>query len=110
MKKNFKSKEKVMLEDSRLIKDELIKFDCMDIKEFSELSSQMLIVPFKVKYEDKTRNIYKEYDMKYKVGFIGCDQNEKSEVYPVQGWIVSLGAEEEEEKPYIEEPPFEYFR
>ena len=106
--KKFKSKEKVMPEDSRWIKDELIKFDCMDIKEFSELSSQMLIVPFKVIYEDKARNIYKEYDMKYKVGFIGCDQNEKSEVYPVQGWIVSLGAEEE--KPYREEPPFKYFR
>ena len=89
-----------MSEDSRWIKDELIRFYCMDISEFSELSSQMLIVPFKV--------IYEEFDMKYKVGFIGCDQNEKSEVYPVQGWIVSLGAEEE--KPYREEPPFEYFR
>ena len=97
-----------MLEDSRLIKYELIKFYCMDISEFSELSSQMLIVPFKVKYEDKTRNIYKEYDMIYKVGFIGCDQIENSEVYPVQGWIVSLGADEE--KPYREEPTFEYFR
>ena len=42
--------------------------------------------------------------MKYKVGFIGCDQNKKSEVYPVQGWIVSLGAEEEEhiEKDFYE--------
>ena len=99
-----------MPEDSGLIKDELIKFYCMDISEFSELSSQMLIVPFKVIYEDNARNISKEFDMKYKVGFIGCEQNEKSEVYPVQGWIVSLGAEEEEEKPYIEEPPFEYFR
>ena len=76
----------------------------MDISEFSELSSQMLIVPFKVIYEDKARNIYEEFDMKYKVGFIGCDQNEKSEVYPVQGWIVSLGAEEEEhiEKDFYE--------
>ena len=97
-----------MLEDSRLIKDELINFDYMDINEFSELSSQMLIVPFKVIYEDKDRNIYEKFDMKYKVGFIGCDQNEKSEVYPVQGWIVSLGAEEE--KPYREEHPFKYFR
>ena len=87
-----------MSEDSRWIKDELIRFYCMDISEFSELSSQMLIVPFKVIYEDKARNIYEEFDMKYKVGFIGCDQNEKSEVYPVQGWIVSLGAEEEEEE------------
>ena len=29
------------------------------------------------------------YSMEYKVGFIGCDINEKNEVYPVQGWIVS---------------------
>ena len=27
--------------------------------------------------------------MKYKVGFIGCNQNQKKEVYPVTGWIVS---------------------
>ena len=106
--KKFKILQKVMSEDSRWIKDELIRFYSMDISEFSELSSQMLIVPFKVIYEDNARNISKEYDMKYKVGFIGCEQNEKSEVYPVQGWIVSLGAEEE--KPYREEPPFEYFR
>ena len=98
-----------MLEDSRLIKDELINFDYMDINEFSELSSQMLIVPFKVIYEDKVRNIYEKFDMKYKVGFIGCEQNEKSEVYPIQGWIVSLGAEEEEEKPYRETFPFKNF-
>ena len=67
-----------MSEDSRWIKDELIRFYCMDISEFSELSSQMLIVPFKVIYEDKARNIYEKFDMKYKVGFIGCDKNEKS--------------------------------
>ena len=50
----------------------------------------MLIVPFKVIYEDITINKKEEFDMRYKVGFIGCAQNEKSEVYPVQGWIVSL--------------------
>ena len=33
--------------------------------------------------------------MKYQVGFIGCDQNEKKEVSPVQGWIVSPSSEEE---------------
>jgi len=27
--------------------------------------------------------------MKYKVGFIGCNQNQNKEVYPVTGWIVS---------------------
>ena len=69
----------------------------MDINEFKSIASQMLVVPFKVIYEDPTSNKKKEYDMKYKVGFIGCDQNKKIEVYPVQGWIVSLGAEEEEE-------------
>jgi hypothetical protein len=80
--------------------------DCMDIKEFNSLASQMLIVPFKVIYEDKTSNIKEEFDMKYKVGFIGCGQNEKSEVYPVQGWIVYLGAEEEKEYSDNNSPKF----
>ena len=35
------------------------------------------------------------YLMKYKVGFVGCDQNEKKEVYPVTGWIVSPSTEKE---------------
>jgi len=33
--------------------------------------------------------------MKYKVGFVGCDQNEKHEVAPVQGWFVSPSTQEE---------------
>ncbi len=33
--------------------------------------------------------------MKYQFGFIGCDQNEKKEVLPIQGWIVSPSTEEE---------------
>ena len=72
--------------------------DYIDVQEFDKLSSQTIIVPFKVKYDDPSRGISREFDMNYKVGFIGCDQNEKNEVYPVQGWIVSLGAEEKEEK------------
>ena len=76
--------------------------DYMNIEEFSSLASQMLIVPFKVIYEDKARNIKEEFDMKYKVGFIGCDQNEKNEVYPVQGWIISR------EKPSFEDPIFPF--
>ena len=40
----------------------------------------MLIVPFEIT-EEETRKIYL---MKYKVGFIGCDQNEENVVYPVQ--------------------------
>ena len=51
----------------------------------------MLIVPFTIK--DLVHN--KEYLMKYKVGFIGCDQNEKNEVYPVQAWYVSPSSEKE---------------
>jgi len=74
--------------------------DRMNIKEFNSLASQMLIVPFKVIYNEE------EFDMKYKVGFIGCGQNEKSEVYPVQGWIVYLGAEEEKEYSDNNSPKF----
>ena len=45
----------------------------------------MLIAPFTI-YEELTS---KTYNMKYTVGFIGCDQNEEMEVFPVQGYIVS---------------------
>ena len=45
----------------------------------------MLIVPFTIIKEITG----KSYEMKYNVGFIGCDQNEKNEVIPVQGWIIS---------------------
>ena len=51
----------------------------------------MLIVPFTI-IDEKTKV---KYSMKYKVGFIGCDINEKNEVYPIQGWIVSQSTEEE---------------
>ena len=33
--------------------------------------------------------------MKYDVGFVGCEQNDKKEVYPVQGWIVSPSSEKD---------------
>ena len=58
---------------------------------FKNLASQMLIVPFTI-IEEITQ---KKYDMKYQVGFFGCDQNENKEVSPVQGWIVSPFSEEE---------------
>ena len=51
----------------------------------------MLVVPFTI--EDRVHN--KNYLMKYKVGFVGCDQNEKHEVTPVQGWFVSPSTQEE---------------
>ena len=31
----------------------------------------------------------KEYNMKYSVEFVCCDKNNKNEVFPVIGWIVS---------------------
>ncbi len=60
------------------------------LKYFKKIPSQMLIVPFKIK--DVNGN---EFLMKYKVGFVGCDQNKNLEVYPVTGWIVSPSTEEE---------------
>ena len=66
--------------------------DSIKVKDFKDLASQMLIVPFKI---IEALNNNKEYLMKYKVGFVGCDKNEKNEVYPVQGWIVSPSTEEE---------------
>ena len=71
-------------------------FDQKEIKveNFKKLANQMLIVPFKV--IDLVHK--KEYLMKYKVGFVGCDQNEKKEVFPIQGWLVSPSTEEEREE------------
>ena len=62
----------------------------LGVKDFDKIPSQMLIVPFKI--IDNNKNVYL---MKYKVGFVGCDQNEKKEVYPVTGWIVSPSTEKE---------------
>ena len=63
----------------------------IEVKNFKKLANQMLIVPFKIIDEIHK----KEYLMKYKVGFAGCDQNEKKEVFPIQGWIVSPSTQEE---------------
>ena len=68
--------------------DEVLK-----VKEFDELANQMQIIPFKI--QDEVHN--KEYLLKYEVGFLGCDQNEKKEVFPVQGWYVSRNTKKEEE-------------
>ena len=74
-------------------KGKIKRFDGESIKveDFVRLANQMLIVPFTI-YEEITK---KEYLMKYKVGFIGCDQNDEKEVFPVQGWLVSPSTEEE---------------
>ena len=63
----------------------------LKVADFKKLANQMLIVPFKV--SDLVHK--KEYLLKYKVGFVGCDQNEKKEVFPIQGWLVSPSTEEE---------------
>jgi len=95
-------------EDKNEKKVQIILEDCLNIKDFNKLTSQMFMVPFKIKYEDNKRNIYKEFDMIYKVGFIGCDQNEKNEVYPILGWIVSLGTEEKEKEQEEDLIPFKF--
>ena len=66
------------------------KEDTMKVKDFKKLAGQMLIVPFVIVDAKKKR-----YDMKYKVGFVGCDQNERHQIYPVQGWFVSPSTQEE---------------
>ena len=65
----------------------------LKVKDFENMASQMLIVPFTI-IEEITG---KSYEMKYNVGFIGCDQNEKNEVSPVQGWIVSPSSKADRE-------------
>ena len=67
--------------------------DHLGVKDFEKLPSQMLIVPFKIVDEMKGET----YEMKYKVGFIGCDKNEKNEVSAVTGWIVSPSSKEDRE-------------
>ena len=65
--------------------------DTIKVENFSKLANQMLIVPFKI--VDLVHG--KEYLMKYKVGFVGCDQNDKNEIFPIQGWFVSPSSEKE---------------
>ena len=65
----------------------------IQVKDFKYLLNQMLIVPITIK--DIVHN--ETHKMKYKVGFVGCDQNDKNEVFPVQGWIVSPSTKEERE-------------
>ena len=64
----------------------------LSVIDFKKLPNQKLSVPFKIIDFDR-----KEHFMKYKVGFIGCNINDKKEVYPVTGWIVSPDNKEEDE-------------
>jgi len=57
------------------------KEDSIKIKDFKKLTNQIIKVPFKlIDVHNKT------YEMNFKVGFAGCDINDKNEVFPVQGW------------------------
>lgn len=62
------------------------------VSHFSSLAKQMLIVPFTI---ISKLNINEKHLMKFEVGFVGCDQNNKKEVFPVKGWIVSKSSKED---------------
>ena len=68
----------------------------LNVECFEVLCKQMLIVPFTI--DDSVHN--KKYLMKYKVGFVGCEQNEKNEVYPVQVGLFLLVLKKKEKVKY----------
>ena len=74
-------------------KFEIFNTKSLKVTDFENMAGQILIVPFTI-IEQITG---KSYEMKYDVGFIGCDQNEKNEVIPVQGWIVSPSSKADRE-------------
>ena len=57
----------------------------LELVNFQDLASQLLDGHFTLIGEQSDKKL----NMEFKVGFIGCDQNEKMELSPVQGWIVS---------------------
>jgi hypothetical protein len=59
--------------------------DSVKVSELDDLASQVLDVPFSF-YSEKEK---KSYNLKYEVGFIGCEQNEKYEISPVTGWFIT---------------------
>ena len=72
----------------RRVKDRSIK-----LEDLNSLASQMLVVPFKI---ENSKNIQK-VEMKFNVGFFGCGINNKNEVYPVSGWLVSPKTKKDKE-------------
>ena len=60
------------------------------VKDFKKLANQLL----KAKFIVKELLTGKEYEMQYKVGFVGCEQNKNNEVSPVIGWCVEPYKEE----------------
>ena len=74
--------------------DNLNRFDdkSLRVQDFNRLANQMLTAPFTI----KNITTGKTYEMNYNFGFIGCEQNEKKEVSPVQAWLVSPSSLNEE--------------
>jgi len=58
--------------------------ESIKVKDFCDLANQMLVAPFVV--EEKLTK--KSFELQYKVGYVGCDQNDKKEVIPVMGWFI----------------------
>ena len=71
---------------------ERFKEKSIKVKDFDKLAQQMLNVPFSIVTGKES------YKMQYRVGFIGCDQNKRKEVFPVTGWIVCPEAKEDEDR------------
>ena len=58
--------------------------DKIEGDDLNNIPNQILNVPFKIIKLDKT-----EIKMKFEAGFFGCEQNNKMEIKPVLGWLVS---------------------
>ena len=58
--------------------------DKIEGEKINNFPSQIFNVPFIIEKEDKTK-----INVKFEAGFFGCEQNDKKEVNPVLGWMVS---------------------
>ena len=83
---NFFGFYKEKYDDSPIFKD-----NCLKVSDFKLLANQMFEIPVLVIDDIKNEIDY----MKYLVGFVGYEQNEKKEVFPTQWWFFY---EESEEK------------
>ena len=66
-------------------KGDLYLRDSVEVSKLDDFAKQVLDVPFSF-YSQKEK---KSYDLQYKVGFVGCKQNEKHEISPVTGWFIT---------------------
>jgi len=66
-------------------KEDLYLRDSVEVSKLNDFASQILEVPFSF-YSEKEK---KSYDLQYKVGFFGCEQNKKHEISPVTGWLIT---------------------